>query len=145
MLHIFSSVSVGGLWPPTIWYRFAYAAYILLCVRLSPSSLHPLTLFPLLSPPSLSLSSNAFGVGLRLQRGFASDRPLATIWYRSAAFLATCGIRIDHYIRDLPSSQWSTEWEAEGVCRPGRHFQKYGESEALNASTTKSLNASTTK
>src|SRR6218665_1661612 len=101
-----------GLWPPTIWYRFAYAAYILLCVRLSPSS--PLTLFPLLSPPSLPPFLPPSGlqrlrlrrrpsayVGLRLQRGVASDRPLATIWYRSAAFLATCGIRIDYYIRDV--------------------------------------------
>ena len=34
-----------------------------------------------------------------LQRGFASDRHLATIWYRSAAFLS-CGIRVDHYIID---------------------------------------------
>src|SRR6218665_3566952 len=68
----------GGLWPPTIWYKFAYAAYILLCVRLSllsppPHSLSPAipSLLPSLHP-SLPLASNAFGVGLRLKRGFAS-------------------------------------------------------------------------
>src|SRR6218665_2630815 len=81
MLPIFSSVSVSL--PPLP----------------PPHSLSPPT--PSL-PPSLPLASNAFGVGFRLQRGFASDRPLATIWYRSAAFLATCGIRIDHYVRDSP-------------------------------------------
>src|SRR6218665_272083 len=41
----------GGLWPPTIWYRFAHAAYILPCVRLSPSSPLPPTLFPPPYPP----------------------------------------------------------------------------------------------
>src|SRR6218665_3762481 len=64
----------GGLWPPTIWYRFAYAAYILLCVRLSPSS-PPHSLSPAIPsiPPSLDPSglqrlrrrSSAY-VGLRL-------------------------------------------------------------------------------
>src|SRR6218665_278126 len=81
-----------------------------------PSSLHP-------SPPSLPLASReaiallqAFGLrrpspcaserhspslsSSGLQRGFASDRPVATIWYRSPAFLS-CGIRVDHYIRDF--------------------------------------------
>src|SRR6218665_917147 len=43
----------GGLWAPTIWYRFAYAAYILLC---SSFSLPP-PLPPLPSPPPHSLSS----------------------------------------------------------------------------------------
>src|SRR6218665_3764849 len=79
MLPIFSSVSVSLPPPP-------------------PPSLSTPAIPTL--PPSLHLASNAFFVGLRLQRGFASDRPLETLWYRSAAFLATCGIRIDHYIRD---------------------------------------------
>src|SRR6218665_3648428 len=85
-----------GLWPPERCSNFAYAAYICICVRLSHSS-PPLPLFPLLSlPPSVPPSREASpltGVPWlrlppsRLQRGFASDRPLATIWYRSAAFL----------------------------------------------------------
>src|SRR6218665_1852469 len=65
----------GGLWPPTIWYRFAYS----------------------LSPAIPSLPRNfallqAFGVGLRHARGFASDRALA------AAFSATCGINLEKYM-----------------------------------------------
>src|SRR6218665_3972980 len=84
---------------------FAYATYILLCVRLSPSSPLPSLSFPCYPLPLSGLQRlrrrrpEAY-VGLRLQRGFASERPLASIWYRSAAFLATCGIRIDHYIRE---------------------------------------------
>jgi len=42
----------------------------------------------------------------------ASDRPLATIWYRSAAFLATCGIRVDHYIRDEGSKAYARLFSA---------------------------------
>src|SRR6218665_981346 len=90
--------------------RHAYL-YLTLSVSLSPSGWSPLapacySLLPsipssplLPSPPSLaSLSLPPCG----LQRGFASDRPPATIWYRTAAFLS-CGIRVDHYIRDCPA------------------------------------------
>src|SRR6218665_2928592 len=53
----------GGLWPPTIWYRFAYAAYILLCVRLSPSSPLPSLSFPCYPlPPSLHPSLHPSGL-----------------------------------------------------------------------------------
>src|SRR6218665_2538210 len=64
----------GGLWPPTIWYRFAYS------------------LFPAIpSLPRDFALLQAFGVGLRHARGFASDRALA------AAFSATCGISLEKY------------------------------------------------
>src|SRR6218665_3826078 len=66
---------------------------------LQPSGIDSPTLFPLLSPPSLPSSLpwdfallQAFGVGLRHSRGFASDRALA------AAFSATCGISLEKYM-----------------------------------------------
>src|SRR6218665_1652628 len=85
MLPIFSSVPVSL--PPLPSPSLSFPCYPL-HPSLLPSGLQRLRRRPV-----------AY-VGLRLQRGFDSDRPLATIWYRSAAFLATCGIRIDHYIRD---------------------------------------------
>src|SRR6218665_2174639 len=58
---------------------------------LQPSGIDSPTLFPLLSPPSLPRGFallQAFGVGLRHARGFASDRALA------AAFSATFVSRV---------------------------------------------------